>query len=317
MEKQLITVDYSIGVSPNSIVISQIKEWSDGSGFNRKLRSLENLKNNKTKGLISKKSQVKMKKAINWLIISSTKKQLYSMKLNQKFNFKVNFITLTIPPQKDTDVSEKKFKSLLNTWLTYHRKYSKLNNYVWKVEQHKDGRLHCHLLADTFIHHKLVRDSWNTILMRANLLQFHFEKYSNYSPPSTEIKSVKKVKRLAAYMVKYMCKSNKENPLWRGRVWSCSSKLSKVINSKLYISPDAIGTFLKPLIKSKAKYKKIETEPNAFGEVFKVADLFLMRTMDWLQMKGSMLYEYFKELIIFLRPGNINYRQTVLEYQIV
>lgn len=317
MEKQLITTDYSVGVSPNAIVISPIKEWSDGTSFIRRQKSLENLKNNKTRGLISKKSQTKMKKAINWLIVSSTKKQLYSMKTNQKFSFKVNFITLTIPPQKDEQVNEKTFKSLLNTWLTYQRKYNKLNNYVWKVELHKDGRLHCHIVSDTFIHHQSARKSWNTILLRASLLQYHFEKFGNYSPPSTEVKSVRKIKNLAGYMVKYMCKSNKENPLWSGRVWSCSVKLSKVINSKLYISPDAIGQFAKPLMNAKIKYKKIETEPNLFGNKYKVADLFLLRIIDWVQMQGSMLYEYFKEIILFLRNQVSNPNQMVLEYSII
>jgi hypothetical protein len=314
--KNIITTEHRIGISANCIVTSKINEWSDGTTFTKSRKSLENLKDNKTKGQISKAAKTKMKRSINWLVISSTKKKLYSFKANQRVEFKVNFLTLTIPPQEQNQVSEKLFKQLLNTWLTYHRKYNRLNNYVWKCEKHKDGRLHCHIISDTFIHYRNVRESWNQILLRNGLLTFHFSKFGNYTPPSTDVKSVKKVKNLSAYMVKYMVKSNQKDELWSGRVWSCSLKISKVVQSHVYISPDKIGSILAPLLKSNAKSQTIYTEPNALGTKFEVAQIYFMKIIDWLNLKGSYLYDYFKELILYLRPQNAAFRSDQLIFNL-
>lgn len=316
MEKQYITTEFKISLNANSIVQTEIKEWSDGSLRNYNKKSLKNLKDNKTKGQLSKKSMNKMKKAINWLIISSKKKKVYSFKANKKFDFKTNFITLTIPPQPNGLIPEKDFKQLINTWLTYHRKYSQLNNYVWKIEKHKDERLHIHIVTDSFIHLKRIRDSWNLILKRADLLADYYNKFGDYNPPSTDIKTVKKVRNLAAYMVKYMSKNNEIDHFYNGRVWSCSSKLSKVIDNGLYISPDLIGNVLKPLIQSMIPSITIHTEPNEFGRKFKIAEVYLLKTKDWWHLKGGYLFDYFKELIMFLREPNPNSSQVELIYNI-
>lgn len=316
MYKYLITTEYKLKFNANNIVQTKVVEWSDGSLRQYNKKSLKNLKNNKTKGIISKSSQVKLKRCINWLIISSKQKKVYSLKQCQAFKFKVNFITLTIPPQADGLVKEKDFKQLINTWLTYQRKYSGLNNYVWKVEKHKDNRLHIHILTDTFIHHKRVRYNWNLILLRAGLLEHHYSIHGNYNPPSTEIKSVKKVRNLAAYMVKYLCKSNDKDPLYNGRVWSCSSKLSKVNKNALYVTPDKMGEVVKPLMESMIPQIEVKTDPNALGSTFKVADIWLLKTTDWWRLKGSLIFDYFKELVLFLRQKNENTNQYELIYNL-
>lgn len=312
-----ITTEYKLKISSNTIIQTEVREWKSGRLDNYNIKKLDNLKDNTTKGLISKKSKAKLKKSINWLIMSSQQKKAFSLKTNHNYQFKVNFITLTIPPQKDQLLSEKQVKSILNTWLTYHRKYSKLNNYVWKIEKHKDNRLHIHITTDTYIHHKSVKDSWNLILQRAGFLEYHFGKFSNYSPNSTDVHAIKKVKKLAAYVVKYMAKSNKKDKLYRGRVWSCSLKISKVLNNELYVTPDKIGSILRVLFEKNIKSKSIETEPDAFGRTFVVAEMYLLSVKDWISLKGSFLYDYFKEIILFLRYENNNYRQESLVFQAV
>ena len=226
----------------------------------------------------------------------------------------VNFITLTIPPQNNTYINEKQFKQLLNTWLTYHRKYSNLNNYVWKLETHKDGRLHIHITTDRFIHWKSINSTWNNILRRNGLLEEHYRKHKNYSPNSTDVHSVKKIKKIGAYISKYMSKNNKENPMFSGRVWGCSSKISKVLNNTTYISPDIIGKVMKPIIASKAKLIEVSTEPNIFGRTYKVADIYLMNVKDWVSIKGSVIYNIFKELILYLRHGDMSNKQVNLDF---
>ena len=274
MESQLITTDYRFKVSATSICMTEVKEWTGESPKKNRTIQHENLKNNSTRGVLSKKSVKRLKQAVNWIVISSQDKIVYSMKSNVQFRFKVNFITLTIPPQNNTHINEKQFKQLLNTWLTYHRKYSNLNNYVWKLETHKDGRLHIHITTDRFLHWKSINSTWNNILRRNGLLEEHYRKHKNYSPNSTDVHSVKKIKKIGAYISKYMSKNNKENPMFNGRVWGCSSKISKVLNNTTYISPDIIGKVMKPIIASKAKLIEVSTEPNIFGRTYKVADIY-------------------------------------------
>lgn len=312
MENLRIVTDYRFTLSANSICMSECSQWL-GEGFGKpRTKQNKNLENNKTNGQLSDKAIKRLKKAVNWLVMASNRKSAFAAVDKNRFAFKINFVTLTIPPQENGIVDEKTFKELLNTWLTYHRKYSKLNNYVWKLEYHKDGRLHIHITTDCFIHHVLVRKSWNLILKRAGLLKLHFEKFNTYNPNSTDVHAVKKVKKLAAYISKYMAKNNKANPLFRGRVWGCSMKISKVLKNVVYICPTQIGNFMAPLIKSSAKIIEVKTEPNVFGKSYKIADIYLMDVKEWIQLQATPLGDIFKEMILFLRKETK--RETEFQY---
>ena len=315
MQNQLIITDYRIKINAENICITEVVQWAGDDLSKGRQKQDANLINNSTRGLMSAKSVKRIKKAVNWLVLSSQQKQYYSLKAKKKIKFKVNFITLTIPPQKDQEINEKTFKTLLNTWLTYHRKYNKLNNYIWKLELHKDGRIHIHVTTDTFIYLKSVRESWNTILKRNGLLEHHFEKYKNYTPPSTEVKPVDKIKKLGAYLAKYLTKNNKENPKFNGRVWGCSSKITQVLNNTTYVSPDIIGKITRPIFDNCSKMLEVFTKPNMFGRKWKVADIYLMDLKDWISIEDSYLYNLFKELVLFLRKETP--RETQLQLQLM
>ena len=312
MENQLIVTDYRISINPQSICLTECTQWLGADLGKKRIKQHENLKNNSTRGILSPKNIKRIKKSINWLVISSQEKQAFSMKSNHKYKFKINFITLTIPPQKEGLIKEKEFKILLNTWLTYQRKYSNLNNYVWKIETHKDGRLHIHITTDTFIHWKSINTSWNTILRRNGLLELHYTKFKNYTPNSTDVHSVKKVKKIGAYISKYMAKNNKENPMFNGRVWGCSMKISKVLQNVFYVSPDVIGKVTKPIFDSGCKMIEVFTEPNLFGRKWKVADIYLMDLSNWINLKEGFLFDMFKELVLFLRIESNRSKQLIL-----
>lgn len=303
IENYKVTTAYKLKFRANHIVQTEVKEWVNGNWDKVRSKQHENLQNNSTKGQLSKQSTQKLKSSINWLVIAAQRKNLKSLKTKFIHQFKINFITLTIPPQEIEQVSEKKFKTILNTWLTYQRKYNKLNNYVWKIEKHKDNRLHIHILTDTFIHHRNVRQSWNLILKRNGLLDLHNRKFDNYDPNSTDIHSIQKVKKVAAYMVKYMTKNNEIDNLYNGRVWSCSSKISNVMQNQLIVAPDKIGSIMKPLFHKRIEFIEIQSEPNKFNNRYHVADLYLIKPSDWSILKGSVVFEVFKELILHLRSS--------------
>lgn len=314
MENQRIITDYRLKLNANNIVLTECAEWTGPDLKKNRTKQDANLKDNRTKGVLSPKSVKRLKSSINWLVISSEKKKRGCAPEQRNYNFKINFITLTIPPQLNTTITEHQFKLLLNTFLTYHRKYNNLNNYVWKIETHKDGRFHIHITTDTFIWHKKIKDSWNMILKRNGMLEYHYSKFQNYAPPSTDIKSVKKVRKLAAYMAKYMTKNNKENPMFRGRVWGCSMKISKVLNNVTYVCPSVIGEVTKPIFDLGRKMLEVFSNPNVFGNTYKVADIYLLDVVDWVKLKGSFIYEVFKELILFLRKETSRDSQLCLEF---
>lgn len=315
-ENRKITTGYRLKFKANCIIKTEVNEWLNGNWDKVRIRQDENLKNNSTNGMLSKSAKAKLKSSINWLIIAAKRKNVMSLKYSQAFKFKINFITLTIPPQMDGLIDEKKFKTVLNVWLTYHRKYSNLNNYVWKIEKHKDGRLHIHILADSFIHHASVRKSWNLILKRNGLLEFHYTKFQNYDPNSTDIHSIKKVKKVAAYVVKYMAKDGTADKLYNGRVWSCSSKIAAVNGNCLEISPEHISEFTNILAKAKIDYDYIKTEPNQFNQTFIVAEIHFLKVKDWLKLKGSLIYDFFRSLIESLRSDKVDNSQLIFTYSI-
>ena len=296
--------DIRFSIRPNYVVQTVIRANAGNYKTRKQIDNEMNLINHQTKGLLSDKSKKKLMQSIDWLVLSAVKKRVYSKKLKRIFRFKVNFITLTIPPQQGAQISEKLLKQVMNTWLTYQRKYNKLNNYVWKVEYHKDGRLHVHIATDTFLHYQTIRDSWNTILKRVNLLEYHYLKYHNYDPNSTDVHSVKKVRKLGAYISKYMSKQNNSDECYTGRVWSCSVKISEALKTTLVVSVDVVGEITKLLYKKMIKYKPIFTQPDLFGKTFMVAELFFLDVKDWISLQGCELFDLFKETILHLIPPN-------------
>lgn len=246
-----------------------------------------NLSDNSSKGELSRKAASNLRSSINWLIVSAKYKRVWSKRDNKAFWFKVNFITMTIPPQESTLVSEKKFQKCLNTWLTYARKFFYLHNYVWKIEAHSDGRLHIHLTTDTFINHRRLRESWNRILQNENLLDSHFSKFANYNPNSTDVHAVHKVKRVAAYMCEYMIKKPNLPKGYTGRIWSCSYSLSNKNKCHVELEPSFNKRDYSCLNNPAIKWKAIETKPDSMGRTKRIADLYLLNESSWeLHMSG-------------------------------
>lgn len=300
-ERQI--TEYRFSIRPRMICMTEIKEDSEWIRSERQLNNEKNLLEHKTKGVISEKSKKKLMTAIDWILYSAKKKSVFSMKTKSSFKFKVNFITLTIPPQQNGLVKEKKLKALINTWLTYHRKYSQLNNYVWKVEFHKDKRLHIHIAADTFIHYQSIRNSWNQILKRNGLLELHFAKFQTYDPNSTDVHSVKKVRKLGAYIAKYMSKQNEVDVNYSGRVWACCEKISKALKSQVLVTPDVIGRETRKLFNNRIEWKAIMSNPPEFGTPFCLADVFFLKAKDWILLQGTQIFNEFQEMIMYLRPN--------------
>lgn len=286
-----IHIANDVYIQPNYFII---KKQYEGVQFNRSKRQRENeinLKDNRSKGALSTKATSNLRNSVNWLIHASKYKRVWSKRDNKAFWFKVNFITLTIPPQSNKVVSEKEFQKCLNIWLTYARKYFYLHNYVWKVEAHEDGRLHIHLTTDTFINYKLLRASWNRILQSKGLLQDHYNKFLNYNPNSTDVHAIHKVRNVAAYMCEYMIKKPNLPEGYTGRIWSCSYSLSAKNKCYCELEPTYNKRDYSFASNPAIRYKAIESKPDSMGKKIKIADMYFVSEYNWSKHMDGLIKE--------------------------
>lgn len=178
-------------------------------------------------GILTPSAKKKLIKAINLLIAISEPKKAIHFDTKKEFMFRINFITLTLPgPQgqvTDKELKQKCLKQWLETWKDRLPGMS----YVWRAERQKNGNLHFHLLTDRYIHYKEIRDTWNAALGSTGLVERFREKHGHSHPNSTDVHAVKAIRNLAAYIAKYMSKTESTSQPIDGRVWDCSRNLKR------------------------------------------------------------------------------------------
>ena len=199
-------------------------------------------KSNNKKRELTKRSRSKLQERINWLYILSECKTVQNNKTGNSFNFKLNFITLTLPTAQmhfDSTITSK----CLNSFLTTMRQYHGLVNYIWRAECQSNGNIHYHIVTDSYLHHYVIRNVWNRCLRKLGYIDRYqlkfkgmsFEQYckvrgltdandlpaykkaweygntSNWlSPNTTDVHSLVKVRNVAAYISKYMTKTKRK-----------------------------------------------------------------------------------------------------------
>jgi hypothetical protein len=201
--------------------------------------------------------------------------------LRKNFWFKINFITLTIPPVSGTVIDSAKFQKCLNIFLTWARKTKQLHNYVWKIEASMDSRLHCHITTDIFLNHKDLRNAWNRILQREGLLDSHFSKFGDYNPNSTDVHSVRNVEDLSGYLCAYLDKKPNLPETFKGRIWSASYSLSDKHKCYAFIEKDSNIRNYSFVDRPMIKYKRIEGKADSFGIKKTVANMYMLKNEMW------------------------------------
>ncbi len=178
-------------------------------------------------GLITKGSAKRLRKAINILISLSEWKTATHFKSGIEFQFKINFITLTLPSPQG-NVTDKDLKSsCLQPWLKYWRRKTKGMSYVWRAERQKNGNLHFHICTDRYIYYKDIRDTWNRNIARFGFIDQFERNHGHRDPNSTDVHSINKIEDLAGYLVKYMAKLDPAEQKIEGKVWDSSANIKK------------------------------------------------------------------------------------------
>lgn len=183
--------------------------------------------NKKYTGLITPSTAKRLRDCINLLVAQAKWKIVRNPYSGKDYKFKINFITLTLSaPQQN--VSDKQIKSeMLKPFLRRLRRRAGLRSYVWRAERQKNSRLHFHITADTYVDLNIIRDEWNRQQSKFHFIDYFRSKYDSVWPNSTDVHSVKNIQNLAAYLVKYMAKSDPSDQRIDGRLWDASANIKK------------------------------------------------------------------------------------------
>jgi hypothetical protein len=189
-------------------------------------------------GRISVNARRKIMKALDYLLLLANNKVVHTRYIGRQFNFKIAFVTLTLPSkQKHSD--KEIIRRCLNSFLLEMKKFYKVKNYLWRAEKQQNGNIHFHLIVDKFIPWSELRDRWNRIVNKLGYVDRYREEMKRWhmggfrvrselldqwsyksqikayktgclndwnSPNSTDIHSIRKVGNVKAYVSKYMTK---------------------------------------------------------------------------------------------------------------
>lgn len=228
------------------------------------VNSLKNLKKKKNSINLSKASKRKIKDTFSLLYHLAN---VRTIKISNKkfiYNFRLSFVTLTLPSQQvHTDVEIK--KTCLNNFLNTMRSKFGLKNYIWISEIQENGNLHFHMVFDMYINHNAIRYYWNRSLellgyvseysnrMKSLSLQEYADlrgkevsEVASYfysqtkegwtNPPTEQAKSIHNINNLVFYLSKYITKENdneekkehsERSETW-GKSWGRSTSLSRI-----------------------------------------------------------------------------------------
>lgn len=188
--------------------------------------------------ILSKASKRKLMDSINSMYTLSKPRKIKMKTGKFIYNYRLSFITLTLPSeQTHDDVAIK--KECLNQFLIEMRKHYGVKNYVWKAELQKNDNIHFHLIFDKYVDYQALRRRWNRIINKLDYVNNYQKKMSsltlqeyhnlrskgnsqnfldsskayakgkkhNWSRPnSVDVRSVYSKKELAIYLGKYITK---------------------------------------------------------------------------------------------------------------
>jgi hypothetical protein len=117
---------------------------------------------------------------ISWMFQLAKSKKVKTSKNVEIFNFKVAFITLTLPSTQ-MHPSSQITSECLNQFITEIRERFGVENYVWRLEFQKNFNVHYHIVTDTFIEYETLKNIWNRILSKLGYIERYTEKMQQYN----------------------------------------------------------------------------------------------------------------------------------------
>lgn len=210
-----------------------------------------NLEDNTNKfNELSGHSVKRLRKAINFMIYTTTEKQIFGKKVitkNQEYtteyekaekyqkpvSHKLSMITLTLPSAQIH--SDEKIKArCLHQFLNEIQKSYKCRDYIWKAEKQENTNIHFHILINQYIHHAKIKTIWNRITGKLGYVQNYSDKQREYYSEGFKISDNPKDKRSRAQQFKAYQKGIEEN--WTQPNSTDIHALYKVKNAGAYLT---------------------------------------------------------------------------------
>lgn len=176
-------------------------------------------------GFVTDGIKKRMKKCITLLLQSTPWTYKTNPVSGRIESHKVSFITLTTPTHENSYSAKFCHKHLLEPLLRKLRREHGMKSYIWKVELQANKQIHYHITADIVINHTTLRDIWNNLLRKYDMLQQFKLKYGHDNPNSTDIHKVYHVRNLEAYLVKYICKEYQNEDKLDAKIWDASQNI--------------------------------------------------------------------------------------------
>lgn len=220
----------TIQIRANSAIIynkysgSRTKFDANGFKLNQKREIMAFQEKTAYSGLLTNGAIKRMSKAINLFVESSVTRKVYSKMYDKKINHRLSFITLTIPAHEKVELRTAQ-KTLLEPLLKHLRQVHGMNSYVWKAEIQKRGQLHYHIISDVYIPHYELKNKWNQLITKQGFNNEYIAENGHNNANSTDIHSVKNIKNLANYLLKYFTKKEQNEVQMKGKLWDCSLNL--------------------------------------------------------------------------------------------
>lgn len=274
----------------------------------------DNFAQERDTNLLSINAARKLRKAINWMAYLAGEKSIFVKSLDKQIKFRLSFITLTLPSTQIHSDQEIKSACLV-PFLQWLRDSKKVRKYIWKAEIQKNGNIHFHITLDKFVHYAEARRQWNKNIDKLGYVKRYTLATGRLTPPSTEVKSVKKVKNIAAYLTAYLTKTKTSigkkasadynHRIIGGRLWGVSSYLSKIKSLTITEEQEGFHTLLDYLRgNSSSRFESdFSTTYSIIPDMFnEICDIYLeILGFDWLVDANFDIYD------MGLIPGQQNF----------
>lgn len=260
---------------------------------------------------LSAKARRRIVTAMQWMIFLSPKNTTYCKIQKMKFNFSVNFITLTLSSvqiHSDKYIVHKMLRPMLKYLM---RKGCKL--YLWKAETQDNGNIHFHITTNHYIYWKSLRNKWNSIQKKHGYLKKYFDENGDHDANSTDVHAVKNDKGIISYMTKYMLKNDRFKKDQKKKYLIINHYYCDMLNEK-----DSEGKSIKRFIECAlwncstelSKYRLNITEEES---EFNVMMNFIKKNSNILDCNHGTLFQYRDKNIfteVFKRFEELNYNYS-------
>lgn len=177
----------------------------------------------------------RIRKAIDILLQISPVSKVKNPVTKKIIKHTLSLITLTIAERKNNLTGKEAHKILLKPFLRIMREKYEMNTYIWKAELQKSGQIHYHITTRSVLHYQIIKDVWNNLQRKNNLLDDFFSKHNHYNPNGTDIHAVRTSTKFAFYLSKEIAKTLQNQESINGKIWDCSTNLkaAKFFNTEL------------------------------------------------------------------------------------